>query len=211
MRIVKAGCRSLDQDVIDAAVEVLESGGLVVAPTDTLYGLLADPLDEQAFEKVYRVKGRDPSKPLPILLGESHHALLLVVPSPLFWKLAIKFWPGPLTIVEKRRGDLPGHLARWGSLGVRLPRCPLVREIARNVGGLLVGTSANRSGWPPPVEVGEAVRQLGDKVDLYIDGGRAGLGVPSTVVDLSAGRPVVVRPGGVPIDEVEEVIGSLKG
>ncbi|MCE4600071.1 MAG: threonylcarbamoyl-AMP synthase [Desulfurococcales archaeon] len=207
--MVKAGCRSLDQEVIDAAVEVIESGGLVVAPTDTLYGLLADPLDEQAFERVYRVKERDPSKPLPILLGESHHALLLVKPGPLFWRLAIKFWPGPLTIVEKSRGDLPGHLARWGSLGVRLPRCPLVREIARSVGGLLVGTSANRSGWPPPVRVEEAVRQLGDRVDLYIDGGRVELGVPSTVVDLSTGKPVVMRPGGVPTVEIERVIGSF--
>lgn len=207
MEMVEANCYCPTNDVVELAVDTLRNAGLVVAPTDTVYGLLADPFNEEALERLYRVKGRDPGKPVPLLLGESHQALLLVEPSPQFWKLALAFWPGPLTIVEKPRENLPGRLGEWRGVGVRLPKCPLVREIARRLGGIVVGTSANKSGRAPPRTAYDAHIELGDSVDLYIDGGPTPTGKPSTVVDLTGEEPVVLREGGIKASEVIRLLG----
>lgn len=208
LKMVEANCYCPSTDVVDLAVDALKENGVIVAPTDTVYGLLADPFNPKAVERVYRVKRRDPGKPLPLLLGETHHALLLVEPSPIFWRLAMAFWPGPLTIVEKPSPNLPSHLKPWGNIGVRLPKCPLVREIARRMRGVLIGTSANKSGHAPPRTAYDASVQLGDVVDLYIDAGPTPLGAPSTVVDIAMGKPVVLREGPVSAGEVMRVIGE---
>ncbi len=209
-RVLEADCRCPSPEAVEEAARIIRAGGLVVAPTDTVYGILADPLNWEAVERVYRVKSRPPGKPLPILLGESHHALLLVEPGPAFWRLALAFWPGGLTIVAPPREGVPRHIAAWEGVGVRLPDCPLVREIARRTGGLLVGTSANKSGMRPPVTVYDAHAQLGDLVDLYLDGGPSGKGTPSTVVDVR-GEPVLVREGAVPWEAVEPVLRGSPG
>lgn len=202
MEIIEANCYCPTSEVIDLAVEILKDSGVIVAPTDTVYGILADPFDPKALERVYKIKGRDPDKPVPLLLGESHHALLVVEPSDRFWKLARAFWPGPLTIVERPAKNLPDHLKAWGNIGVRLPKCPLVREIANRIGGVLVGTSANRSGGAPPRTAYDAHVQLGGLVDLYIDGGPVFLGVPSTVVDITHEKPVILREGGISLEKI---------
>ena len=206
MELVEADCLCPSPGVVDYAVEVIRSGGLVVAPTDTVYGILADPLNSDAVRRVYKVKRRSSDKPLPILLGESHHALLLVDPSHVFWRLALAFWPGPLTIVEEARPGVPRHLEEWGKIGVRLPNCPLVREIARRTGGLLVGTSANKSGMTPPTTAYEAHAQLGDKIDLYIDGGPSLRRVSSTVVEIVDGRVELLREGAIPYEKILRVL-----
>ncbi|MCE4628333.1 MAG: threonylcarbamoyl-AMP synthase [Desulfurococcales archaeon] len=205
-RILEADCYCPDRRVVEEAVRTIRAGGIVVAPTDTLYGLLADPFNPRAVERVYRVKKRSRDKPLPILLGESHHAILLVRPSSIFWRLALRFWPGPVTIVEEARPGLPSHLERWGPMGVRLPDCPLTREIIRRSGGALIGTSANISGGKGPVTVYDANEQLGDLVDLYIDAGPTRLGRPSTVVSVVGGSVEVLREGAV---RREQIVGAL--
>ena len=206
-RVLKASFECPDFRVVEAAVRVIVDGGLVVIPTDTVYGIAADPLNPSAVARVYRVKGRDWGKPIPILLGESHDALKFVEADSRFWRLAAKFWPGPLTIVSKPSSDAPEHLARWGSIGVRLPDCPLCRILARSVGGAITGTSANKSGAPPPRSLEEARSMLGAGVDLYIDSGSPGVGVPSTVVDLTGGEPRIVREGAIPAARILEVLG----
>ena len=203
--VVEVDCRCPRREAVELAANVIKRGGLVVAPTDTVYGILADPFNPEAVTRVYRVKGRDPGKPLPLLLGESHHALRVVTPSDAFWRLAERFWPGPLTIVEEPATGLPSHLASWGRIGVRLPDCPLVREIARLVGGVLVGTSANKSGRESPSTVYDAGAQLGNNVDLYLDGGPTLYKKSSTVVVLGE-QPVVLREGALPSEEVLRVI-----
>ena len=193
-------------DIIDYAVEVIRSGGIIVAPTDTVYGIIADPYNEEAVNKVFQVKKRSRDKPLPILLGESHHAFHIVRPSERFWKLAIRFWPGPLTIVEKPVERVPQHLAVWGNLGVRLPHCPFIREVARRIGGLLIGTSANKSGMIPPTTAYEAHAQLGNSIDLYIDGGPSLRSAPSTVVDVTGEEPLILRDGAIPGEKIIRVL-----
>ncbi len=206
LKIVEADCMCPSREVVDYAVDIVKDGGIIVAPTDTVYGIIADPLNKKAVEKVFKVKKRSSDKPLPILLGESHHAFLLVKPTQRFWKLALKFWPGPLTIVEKPVEGLPKHLAVWGNIGVRLPHCPLIREIARRVGGLLIGTSANKSGMAPPTTAYEAHAQLGNSIDLYIDGGPSLTREPSTVVDVTGREPVVLREGMIRIERILMVL-----
>jgi len=192
--------------VIDAVVEVIARGGVVVIPTDTVYGLAADPFNEAALEKVFRVKERSRDAPVPLLAGESHHALLVAEEDPRLWRLALKFWPGPLTVVLKPRDDAPRAFKAWGQVGVRVPNCPLCREVARRVGGLIVGTSANISGRESPVTVQEAMFQLGERVDLYVDAGPAPLGKASTVVDIRGARPRLVREGPIPWEKIQEAL-----
>jgi len=206
--ILEASCECPEKDVVERAVSIVRRGGIVVAPTDTLYGIIADPFNPKAVGRVFRLKRRGWGKPLPLLLGESHHALLLVKPGKLFWRLAMRFWPGPLTIVEDPAPALPPHLAEWGPMGIRLPACPLTREIARRTGGVLVGTSANISGRESPVTVYESYSQLGDAVDLYIDAGPTRRARPSSVVSIAGGRVEILREGVV---GREEILGALEG
>ncbi len=211
MRVVEADCMCPPRDVVEEAAGVIARGGVVVAPTDTVYGILADPFNRDAYNRVFRVKGRSPGKPLPILLSESHDATRLVVTDDRFWALARKFWPGPLTIVAPARDGVPEYLAPEGMVGVRLPDCPLTRAIARLAGGVVTGTSANKSGRTPPVTVYDASSQLGESVDLYIDGGPAPRGVPSTVVVLREDSVEVLREGAVGEREVLSALGYEGG
>ncbi|MDP8003156.1 MAG: L-threonylcarbamoyladenylate synthase [Caldisphaera sp.] len=205
MKKVKVNVDCPERDVIKEAAETIKKGGLVVIPTDTVYGLAGDPFNEDAIKKVYEVKGREEGKPLPILIGESHHSFLLVNPSKIFWKLAQRFWPGSLTIVEKISENAPNHLLQWGSIGVRLPNCYFCRLLANDVGGAIIGTSANISHMSSPKNVREAYEMLRDKVDLYIDGGEARIGVSSTVVSIINGKIKILRKGAIKEEEIKAI------
>ena len=193
-------------EAVREALSVLKSGGVIVAPTDTLYGIIADASNPKAVLRVYKAKKRPRDKPLPLLLGESHQALLLVRPVGPFWELAQEFWPGPLTIVAPPSPRAPRHLAEWPGIGVRLPDCPLIRFLARKLRGPLTGTSANLSGRESPNTAYEAYSQLGDSVDLYLDGGPTKHGAPSTVVRVREEGVEVLREGAIPAREVERVV-----
>ncbi len=192
-------------DVVKAAVEILKKGGLVVLPTDTVYGLAADPFNEDAVRRVYRVKERSLDKPLPILLGESHHALRLVKPNNTFWRLAQRFWPGALTLVADPADGVPDYMSAWEGVGVRLPDCIVCRMIARRLGGAIIGTSANLSGMKSPRTVAEAMSMLGDQVDLYLDGGPTFIGVSSTVVDTRSSPAKILREGYIRAGDIARV------
>ncbi len=206
-RIFRVNTKCPDEEIVGYVANVIKRGGLAVIPTDTVYGLAADPLNRRAFKKVYELKLRDPLKPVPLLLGETHNAYKFVKINSLFLVLAQRFWPGPLTIVAKRKGGIPKHLLKWDRLGVRLPACNLCREIARLVGGAIVGTSANISGEPPPRTMGDALSVFGSRVDVYLDGGPSPWGLPSTVVDVSERVAVVIREGAIPKDEIKRAVG----
>jgi len=207
-KVYRVNVKCPDEEIVGYVAKVLRSGGLAVIPTDTVYGLAADPFIRRAFRKVYKVKKRDPSKPVPFLLAETHHALRLVKFNKLFWILAQRFWPGPLTIVAKRRAKIPKHLKRWDRLGVRLPACNVCREIARLVGGVIVGTSANVSGEPPTRIARDALFTFGSQVDVYLDGGPSPWALPSTVVDVSKGVVKIVREGAIPVNEIKRIVGG---
>ncbi|MCE4623924.1 MAG: threonylcarbamoyl-AMP synthase [Caldisphaeraceae archaeon] len=202
MEVLKVDMNCPRMEAIDRVSRVIKSGGLVVIPTDTVYGIIADPFNEEAVKRVYSVKERDERKPLPILLAESHHAFLLVEPGELFWSLAMRFWPGQLTIVEKGSKEIPRHLSSWHEIGLRLPDCRFCRLIASRIGGAIIGTSANISGKESPRSFEEAFTMLSDRVDLYVDGGEFGKGIPSTVVSVVGGSLKILRRGYISEEEL---------
>ncbi len=191
------GCRL--GDLVKAA-EIVRSGGVIVYPTDTVYGLGCNPYNREAVEKVFKVKGR-PGKPLPILVSSPQEAFRIARFSLQALKLAGFFWPGALTLVLERKPSAPAHLGSRRLVGVRWPKHRDACRLIALCGGLLVGTSANPTGEQPALTASEAEARLGEKVDLILDGGPARLGEASTVVDLSGKKPKVLRGGALPVEE----------
>jgi L-threonylcarbamoyladenylate synthase len=192
------------------AVGILRNGGVVAVPTDTLYGLAASALVESAVERVFRIKGRSDRQALPVLLAEASEIDLYAMQVPDdAWKLADRFFPGPLTLVLQGSGALPDAVtAGMGTVALRVPDHPVPRAIVRGLGAPITGTSANRSG-STGLATAEAVRrELGDDIDYVVEAERLPVGVPSTVVDLSNGRVSVLREGAVSVREIAQVCQS---
>jgi L-threonylcarbamoyladenylate synthase len=187
----------LPSDIREIAQQILSQDKLIVYPTDTLYGL-GTRITSTGIRNVFAVKKRSENRKPPILISEAHIALKLIEPSDLFWQLAIKHWPGPLTIVAKASENAPNTLRDWGYIGVRLPDSCIARELARLAGGYIIGTSANVSGKPTPSTVKKIYETFGDSVELYIDSGPR-LGPASTVVMIEGGNLKVLRKGTVPL------------
>jgi len=207
-RVLKVGLVSVEEAVLEAA-SVVKAGGLVIYPTDTVYGLGADPFNEDAVERVFEAKRRE-AKPMPVLVSSIEAARRLVAVDEVAEKLMRAFWPGALTIVLPSLGKLPKRVsAGLSSLGVRMPSHEVALRLIEACGGVLIGTSANISGHPPPRTVEEALAQLGGGVDLAIDAGPASHGVPSTVVELVEGRLRLLREVAVGWREVQEVARSM--
>ena len=198
------------QDALAQAVAVLGRGGLVAFPTDTLYGLGADALNEAAVERVFQAKGRPDGMALPVLIGDLEQLETVVHPVPaLAWRLAERFWPGALTLVAPRGPLVPALVGSRGwKVGVRLPDHPVPRELARRLGRPIIGTSANRSGGPEARTAAQVREQIGDRVDLVLDVGPAPGGGPSTVLDITGPSPRVLRQGAVSIQALEDACGS---
>jgi tRNA threonylcarbamoyl adenosine modification protein (Sua5/YciO/YrdC/YwlC family) len=183
--------------MVDDAVRALRAGGVIVLPTDTVYGLAALPGVAGATDRIFALKGRTADVPLAVLCADPDEALALAghVP-PAAHRLAERFWPGPLTLVLHRRPGLGYALGEpAGTIGVRCPDHPLVQAIGREVGPV-AATSANRHGEPTPVTAAEVGAVFGDGVALVVDGGPAG-GVASTVVDCTTDPPRVLRAGSL--------------
>ena len=195
---------------VDEAVKVLSNGGVAAIPTDTVYGLAANGLDDAAASRVFDVKGRPDGMPLPLLLASVDDLSLCCtdVPDPVR-VLAESFWPGPLTLVLRRADAVPDAVTGGGdTVGVRVPDHPVPREIARRLGAPITGTSANRSGLPPATTAAEVREQIGDRVDYVLDGGAVRSGVPSTVLDLTGAEPSIVRAGAVAAEAVAKALGT---
>ena len=191
-------------------VEVLRSGGVAAIPTDTVYGLAANGLDESAAARVFEVKGRHERMPLPLLLAGVDDLSLCCIDVPDSVRvLAEAFWPGSLTLVLRRSDAVPDAVTGGGeTVGVRVPDHPVPREIARRLGAPITGTSANRSGLPPATTAAEVREQIGDRVDYVLEGGSVRSGVPSTVLDLTRSEPSIVRPGAVSTEAIAEALGT---
>ena len=189
---------SFSPQLLKQAVELLKDGGVVAFPTDTVYGVGVDPLQPQAVRKLYRIKGRPDNKPIAILVGSIEDVELVAqTPSKTFSRLVDRFWPGGLTLILEAR-DLPPEITAAGStVGVRMPNHPLTLELLREFGGPIATTSANISGEDPAISASEVDAQLGDRVNLIVDGGDTITKVASTVLDLSASPPRILRHGGI--------------
>jgi len=187
---------------IQLAANIIKRGGLVVYPTDTVYGLGCNPLDEKALEKAFKAKQRR-DKPFPILAYSITDAQKIAHLTKEAKKLAKKYWPGPLTMVLLKKETLP-NLATCNqkTVGVRIPNHEIALKLIHLSNGLLVGTSANKTGEPPPRNVQEAINQLGEKIDVYLDAGPVKHGIPSTVIDLTAQPPRLLRKGPISLEEI---------
>jgi len=179
VRVVKG-----DMDGLALAAKLIAEGGIVGYPTDTVYGLGCDPFAEHALQRVIQAKG-DRKKPLPVLVKALQDAQRIADLPEKAVKLAVRFWPGPLTMVLRATAIVPRMLAPFGTIGVRSPKHDTCLSLLDLCSGYLVGTSANQTGKAPATTAEEVVTELGDKIDLIVDGGRAPLGVASTVVDLT--------------------------
>jgi L-threonylcarbamoyladenylate synthase len=197
---------------VAAAVEALRAGGLVILPTETVYGLAANAADPLAVARVYEAKGRPSFNPLISHVADLAAAERIAVLDGRARKLAEAFWPGPLTIVAPvREGAAVSDLARAGldTVAVRVPAHPLARAVLEAFGGPLVAPSANRSGRPSPTTFADAVEETGAAATVALDGGPCPVGLESTVVALLNGPPRLLRPGAVTREQIEALIGPL--
>lgn len=195
---------------IDRAAEVLRAGGIVIFPTDTVYGI-AGALDHpEAIEALYAAKERPPTKPIALLIDRIEDLpLVCSAMSPAAKLLAERFWPGGLTLVLPALDSVPAIVTAGGpTVAVRLPNHPVPRAIARRLGLPLPTTSANRSNEPSPVTAEEAIRQLGAHVALVLDGGRCPGGIDSTVVDPCQVPPLVLREGAISAADIANALGG---
>lgn len=173
-----------DMDGLLVASKAVAEGGIIGYPTDTVYGLGCNPFNHHAINRVISAKGGR-SKPLPVLVKSVRDAELIVDFSVNARKLAATFWPGPLTMVLGAKTQDSTILASSGTIGVRSPGHALCLNLLGMCSGLLVGTSANKTGQAPATTASEVAQAFGDEIDLVVDGGKSALGVASTVVDLS--------------------------
>ena len=192
----------------DEAVRVLRDGGLVCYPTDTVYGIGAAASDDAAVRRLYAAKGRPLDKPLPLLLADVSDAARVAEVTPLAKALAGRFWPGALTIVMRKAVSYRSlALAGGDSVALRVPDHGLVRGIVRALGEPITGTSANRTGTRAPISAAEVAFQMGEMVELIIDGGQSRTKLESTVIDITHDKPEIGREGDVRRGEVEEALG----
>ena len=185
---------------IKKAVDTLKSGGVIAFPTDTVYGIGADPFQSEAIQKLYTIKGRPKNKPIPILVGSYQDVENIAQNLPeMFFQLATQFWPGALTLIVEAKG-LPTQItARGNTVGLRMPDHPIALKILQRFGPIAT-TSANKSDKAPATSKSEIERELGNIVDLIIDGGTTNTGTSSTVIDLIKTPPKVLRQGEIYIE-----------
>lgn len=182
---------------IEQVAAVIKKGGLVAFPTDTVYGLAANAFNPDAIEKLFLVKGRDFNKAIAILIGENNQLKQIASEfSGMAKKLSKRFWPGALTLVVPIQQTLPKLLSPTETIGIRMPDHNFVLRILKTTGPLAT-TSANLSGGKNPLTAEDVVEQLGNNVDLIIDGGLCPGGIPSTVVDCTQQEIRIIREGGL--------------
>ena len=197
-----------DADGRARAVEILKAGGIVALPTDTVYGIAVAVATPGGIERLFEVKGRPPDRAIMLLLDDATQAARAGVMTPAAAALAAAAWPGGLSVVVPQRPDVQWPAVLTGgaaTIGLRVPDHAAPRALARGVGPLPT-TSAKVSGLPEAIDAESIVAQLGDAVDLVLDGGPAHGGPASTVVDCTGALPSVVRVGAMPIDEVAAIL-----
>jgi L-threonylcarbamoyladenylate synthase len=195
---------------ISAAARAVSTGSLVVLPTDTLYGIGADAFNPAAVTSLLAAKGRGRDMPVPVLVGSWHTIDGLVsAVSGQARDLIEAFWPGALTVVVEHAPSLAWDLGdARGTVAIRMPLHPVALELLAETGPMAV-SSANVTSMPPAVTAQQAYEQLGESVSVYLDGGEAPAGQPSTIVDLTGPDPVVLREGAIGVARLREVIGGF--
>ncbi len=202
----------IDMSAIEEAASVIKAGGLVAFPTETVYGLGGDALLPESSRKIYEAKGRPSDNPLIVHIAEFDDIVKIVESVPEAAKiLADKYWPGPLTMIFKKKPIVPDETTGGlDTVAVRFPSHPVARQLIRSSGGYIAAPSANISGRPSPTS-GEHVRQdMDGRIDMIIDSGNCDIGLESTIIDLTGDVPMMLRPGYVNEQMLQNVIGEIE-
>ena len=197
---------------IEPAAQVLRSGGLLAIPTETVYGLGADGLNREAVARIFTAKGRPQDNPLILLIPDAGALSQYCTDIPAAaYALARRFWPGPLTMILPRRPLVPDVVtAGLDTVGMRCPDHPVTRAILSRAGVPVAAPSANTSGRPSPTTAAHVLEDMDGKIEGVVDGGPCAVGVESTIVDLTVTPPRLLRPGGVTLEELREVLGAVE-
>ena len=210
--VVSMKADKLDMEAIRRGGDILKQGGLVAFPTETVYGLGGDALNPQASMKIYAAKGRPSDNPLIVHIAEFDKLAPIVAEVPEKAKiLAEKYWPGPLTMILPKSDLVPQETTGGlDSVAVRFPSDRIAQELIKAGGGFVAAPSANTSGRPSPTMAEHVEEDLGDAIDMIIDGGQVGIGLESTIVDFTEEVPVVLRPGYISLEMLQETLGDVR-
>ena len=210
-RILEIDPYGPDGEVISQAVEVLNQGGIICFPTETVYGLGVKIFDDSALEKLFSIKGRRKDNPFSIFLKDTNQLREFVESiSPSTKKLTDRFWPGPLTLVFKSKmKDLSPYLLHHNKVGIRVSSSPLIQQLLQQLDQPITATSANLSGESPCFSAEDAKKIFWGKVDLILDGGESKQPVASTVLDVSEEKINLIREGSILLSQIREVLPEL--
>ena len=210
-KIIKIDEENIDEALISQAGKIIKNGGLVAFPTETVYGLGGDALNRESSKKIYAAKGRPSDNPLIVHIADINDmdAIVLKVKENAL-KLAERFWPGPLTMILKKSDRVP--LETTGgldSVAIRMPVHKTAAAFIKAAGGYVAAPSANISGKPSPTSAKYVIQDMDGRIDMIIDGGDSGIGLESTIVDLTGYIPVLLRPGYITVEQLREVLGNV--
>ena len=210
--VVSMTADNLDMEAIRRGGDILKQGGLVAFPTETVYGLGGDALNPQASMKIYAAKGRPSDNPLIVHIAEFDKLAPIVTEVPEKAKiLAEKYWPGPLTMILPKSDLVPQETTGGlDSVAVRFPSDRIAQELIKAAGGYVAAPSANTSGRPSPTTAQHVEEDLGEAIEMIIDGGQVGIGLESTIVDFTEDVPVVLRPGYISLEMLQETLGDVR-
>ncbi|MCM0649777.1 L-threonylcarbamoyladenylate synthase [Clostridium swellfunianum] len=209
-KVVMVEENNLDKNTIEEAGKVIREGGLVAFPTETVYGLGANALDEEAVKKIFIAKGRPQDNPLIVHVADFNIEFLVKEIPEIAQKLMKKFWPGPLTLLIEKSGVVPETTtAGLSTVGIRMPSNVIAKELIASAGVPIAAPSANVSGRPSPTEASRCVEDLSGRVDFILGGGVCEVGLESTIVDCTSTPPCVLRPGGITLDMLREIDSSI--
>ncbi|PIC74154.1 L-threonylcarbamoyladenylate synthase [Sporosarcina sp. P17b] len=203
----------VDNDrIYEQAVDILKSGGIVAFPTETVYGLGAIATDGQAVQRIFEAKGRPSDNPLIVHIGNQSDIEKYATDIPEIAEVLMKaFWPGPLTLIMEKKPGVIADVVTAGlsTVAIRMPDHPIALELLRKLDQPLAAPSANRSGKPSPTEADHVYHDLLGRVPLILDGGETGVGLESTILDITVTPPVILRPGGITKEQLEDLIGTV--
>ncbi len=206
--LLRVNALSPEPEALRYAADFISRGCVVAIPTDTFYGLAADPFNLAAVDEIYRVKGRPETRALPILVRSLEQATQLAREVPqIFSRLAQEFWPGALTLVVDASNRLPLKVtANTGQVALRWPKSDVARGLIEAFDGPITGTSANISGFPSCASAEQVMKQLGGRLPLVLDSGETGGTLGSTIVHVHGGSWKIIREGAIPVAEIEKAL-----
>ena len=210
-KLVKVDIENPEKDILEEAAEILRKGGLVAFPTETVYGLGANGLDGEACKKIYEAKGRPSDNPLILTIGDINGLYPIVKNvTENAKKIIDAFWPGPITLVLPKADCVPESVTGGlDTVAVRYPSNKIAQELIKTAGIPVAAPSANSSGKPSPTRASHVEFDLSGKIEMIIDGGAADWGLESTILDVSAEKPILLRPGAVTKEMIEDVVGEI--